>query len=201
MKKIIYLIILIILCLGLIFGIDFYVKYSTKDRIVNINEIEEVDAIVILGASVKEDGSLSLMLKERLDTGIEVYNKLNKPIIMSGDSIDENYDEVTPMKNYAIEKGIDSNIIYLDSYGISTYDSIYRIKHKFKKIVIVTQKYHLYRALYIAKSLGIEAYGVDATKVRYVGQTYRDLREILARNKDFIKCIFKPKSTYTKKQD
>lgn len=198
MKKIIYLIILIILCLGLIFGIDFYVKYSTKDRIVNINEINDVDAIVVLGASVKEDGSLSLMLKERLDTGIEVYNKLNKPIIMSGDSIDENYDEVTPMKNYAIEKGIDSNTIYLDSYGISTYDSIYRIKHKFKKIVIVTQKYHLYRALYIAKSLGIEAYGVDATKVRYVGQTYRDLREILARNKDFIKCIFKPKSTYTK---
>lgn len=198
MKKIIYLIILIMLCLDLIFGIDFYVKYSTKDRIVNINEIEEVDAIVILGASVKEDGSLSLMLKERLDTGIEVYNKLNKPIIMSGDSIDEDYDEVTPMKNYAIEKGIDSNIIYLDSYGISTYDSIYRIKHKFKKIVIVTQKYHLYRALYIAKSLGIEAYGVDATKERYVGQTYRDLREILARNKDFIKCIFKPKSIYTK---
>ena len=198
MKKIIYLIILIILCLGLIFGIDFYIKNSTKDRIVNINEIQEVDAIVILGARVKEDGSLSLMLKERLDTGIEVYNKLNKPIIMSGDSIDENYDEVTPMKNYAIEKGIDSNIIYLDSYGISTYDSIYRIKHKFRKIVIVTQKYHLYRALYIAKSLGIEAYGVDATKVRYVGQTYRDLRETLARNKDFIKCIFKPKSTYTK---
>ena len=198
MKKIIYLIILIILCLGLIFGIDFYIKYSTKDRIVNINKINDVDAIVILGASVKEDGSLSLMLKERLDTGIEVYNKLNKPIIMSGDSRNEDYDEVTPMKNYAIEKGIDSNNIYLDSYGISTYDSIYRIKHKFKKIVIVTQKYHLYRALYIAKSLGIEAYGVDATKVRYVGQTYRDLREILARNKDFIKCIFKPKSTYTK---
>ena len=138
------------------------------------------------------------MLKERLDTGIEAYNKLDKPIIMSGDSIDENYDEVTPMKNYAIEKGIDSNIIYLDSYGISTYDSIYRIKHKFRKIIIVTQKYHLYRALYIAKSLGVEAYGVDATKVRYVGQTYRDLREILARNKDFIKCIFKPKATYTK---
>ena len=198
MKKIIYLIILIILCLGLIFGIDFYIKYSTKDRIVNINEIEEVDAIVVLGASVKEDGSLSLMLKERLDTGIEAYNKLDKTIIMSGDSIDENYDEVTPMKNYAIEKGIDSNIIYLDSYGISTYDSIYRIKHKFRKIIIVTQKYHLYRALYIAKSLGVEAYGVDATKVRYVGQTYRDLREILARNKDFIKCIFKPKATYTK---
>ena len=102
------------------------------------------------------------------------------------------------MKNYAIKNGINSNMISLDYAGISTYDSIYRMKHvfKLKKIVIVTQKYHLYRALYIAQSLGIEAYGIDATKVRYVGQSYRDLREILARNKDFIKCIFKPKAKY-----
>ena len=199
MKKIFNLIMLtIILFLTLILGIDFYVKYSTKDKIININEIKEVDAIVVLGASVKKDGTLSLMLKERVDTGIEVYNYLNKQIIMSGDSTRKNYDEVVPMKNYAIKNGINSNMISLDYAGISTYDSIYRKKHifKLKKIVIITQKYHLYRALYIAQSLGIEAYGIDATKVRYVGQSYRDLREILARNKDFIKCIFKPKAKY-----
>ena len=204
MKKIFYFIILtIIFSLTLIFGIDFYIKYSTKDRIININGIKEIDAIVVLGASVKEDGTLSLMLKERVDTGIEVYNHLNKLIIMSGDSTRKDYDEVIPMKNYAIKNGIDSNMISLDYAGISTYDSIYRMKHvfKLKKIVIITQKYHLYRALYVAQSLGIEAYGIDATKVRYVGQSYRDLREILARNKDFIKCIFKPKAKYVKKQD
>ena len=72
------------------------------------------------------------------------------------------------------------------------------MKHIFKlnKIIIVTQEYHLYRALYIANSLDIEAYGVDATKVRYTGQLYRDLREILARNKDFFKCIFEPEATH-----
>jgi len=152
----------------------------------------------VLGASIREDGSLSLMLKERLDTSFEVYNKNNSKLVMTGDHTKKYYNEVTAMKNYAIENNIDSNVIYLDHAGISTYDSIYRMKHIFKlnKIIIVTQEYHLYRALYIANSLGIEAYGVDATKVRYNGQLYRDLREILARNKDFFKCIFKPESTH-----
>ena len=182
----------------LVFGINFYVKESTKSQIKDINEIENVDAIVVLGASVREDGSLSLMLKERLDASFEVYNNIQAKIIMSGDHTKKYYDEVTAMKNYAIENGIDSNVIYLDHAGISTYDSIYRMKHIFKlqKIIIVTQEYHLYRAIYIANKLGIEAYGVDATKTRYTGQLCRDLREILARNKDFFKCIFKPESTY-----
>ena len=190
--------IVVIMLLVLVFGINFYVKQTTKNQIINISDIKDIDAIVVLGASVKKDGSLSLMLKERLDTSFEIYNSTNSKIIMSGDHTKKYYDEVTAMKNYAIENGIDSNIIYLDHAGISTYDSIYRMKHIFKpkKIVIVTQEYHLYRALYIANKLGIEAYGIDATKVRYTGQLYRDLREILARNKDFIKCIFKPKATY-----
>jgi len=188
----------VIMLLVLVFGINFYVKQSTKSQIKNINEIEEVDAIVVLGASVRDDGSLSLMLKERLDASFEIYNNISTKIIMSGDHTKKYYDEVTAMKNYAIENGINSNVIYLDHAGISTYDSIYRMKHIFKleKIVIITQEYHLYRALYIANQLGIEAYGIDATKVRYNGQLYRDLREILARNKDFFKCIFKPEAKY-----
>jgi len=192
------IIILVIMLLVMVFGINFYVKQSTKNQIINISEIKDIDAIVVLGASVKKDGSLSLMLKERLDTSFEIYNNINSKIIMSGDHTKKYYDEVTAMKNYAIENSIDSNIIYLDHAGISTYDSIYRMKHifKLKKIIIVTQEYHLYRALYIANQLGIEAYGIDATKARYNGQLYRDLREILARNKDFFKCIFKLKATY-----
>ena len=190
--------IIIIMMLVLIFGINFYVKFSTKNQIIDLNEVKEVDAIVVLGASIRENGDLSLMLKERLDTSFEVYEQNKSKLVMTGDHTKKYYDEVTAMKKYAIENNIDSNIIYLDHAGISTYDSIYRMKHIFKlnKIIIVTQKYHLYRALYISNSLGIEAYGVDATKVRYTGQLYRDLREILARNKDFFKCIFKPESTH-----
>ena len=102
------------------------------------------------------------------------------------------------MKQFAIEKGIPSEDIFMDHAGFSTYDSIYRAKEIFgaKKIIIVTQEYHLYRALHIANRLGIEAYGVGADPRQYVGAFNREVREILARNKDFVKCIIKPNPKY-----
>ena len=117
---------------------------------------------------------------------------------MSGDHTKKDYDEVNIMKKYAINKGIPSEDIFMDHAGISTYDSIYRAKYIFnaKKIIIVTQKYHLYRALYIANELGLEAYGIETIKPEYLGNTYREIREVLARNKDFFKCIYKPKAKY-----
>ena len=117
---------------------------------------------------------------------------------MSEDHGKEEYDEVNIMKNYAIENGIPSENIFMDHAGFSTYESIYRAKEIFeaKKVVIVTQKYHLFRALYIANQLGLEAYGVGADPRQYVGATYRELREILTRDKDFVKCLFKPEPTY-----
>ena len=139
------------------------------------------------------------MLEDRLLEGISLYkDKVAPKIIMSGDHSKKDYDEVNLMKNYAIEKGVPSEDIFMDHAGFSSYESIYRAKEIFgvKKMIIVTQKYHLYRAIYIANKLGIEAYGVGADPRKYVGETYRNLREILARNKDFIKCIFKPKPTF-----
>ena len=141
----------------------------------------------------------SPILEDRLLEGIKLYqNSVSDKIIMSGDHGRREYDEVNIMKNYAIEKGIPSENIFMDHAGFSTYESIYRAKYIFeaKKVVIVTQEYHLYRALYIANQLGLEAYGVGADPRQYVGATYRELREILARDKDFIKCIFKPEPTY-----
>ena len=139
------------------------------------------------------------MLEDRLLQGIELYNNnVSTKIIMSGDHGREEYDEVNIMKEFAIEKGVPSENIFMDHAGFSTYESIYRAKEIFEadKIVIVTQKYHLYRALHIANSLGIEAYGVGADPRQYVGAMYREIREILARNKDFVKCLFKPEPTY-----
>ena len=184
-----------------IFGINFYVKQSTKNRIIKNQEykdLSDVDCIIILGAGVWGDKP-SPMLEDRLLEGINLYkNNVSSKIIMSGDHGREDYDEVNLMKNYAIEKGIPSEDIFMDHAGFSTYESIYRAKaiFKAKRIVIVTQKYHLYRALYIAKQLDLEAYGVGADPRQYVGATYREIREILARDKDFIKCIFKPEPTY-----
>jgi vancomycin permeability regulator SanA len=86
----------------------------------------------------------------------------------------------------------------MDHAGFSTYESIYRIKEIFgaKKIIIVTQKYHLHRALYLANAFNLEAYGVNSDPRQYSGQTNREIREIIARNKDFLFSIIKPKPTY-----
>lgn len=202
MKKIIkYVVIFLIIMILIVLAINFYVKLSTKKQIIENNDysnLEDIDCIIILGAGIWGDKP-SPMLEDRLLEGISLYeNNVSKKIIMSGDHGREEYDEVNIMKKFAIEKGVPSENIFMDHAGFSSYESIYRAKEIFgaNKIVIVTQKYHLYRALYIANQLGIEAYGVGADPRQYVGATYRELREILARNKDFVKCIFKPEPTY-----
>ena len=202
MKKIIkYVVIFLIIMILIVLAINFYVKLSTKKQIIENNDysnLEDIDCIIILGAGIWGDKP-SPMLEDRLLEGISLYkNNVSKKIIMSGDHGREEYDEVNIMKKFAMEKSVPSENIFMDHAGFSSYESIYRAKEIFgaNKIVIVTQKYHLYRALYIANQLGIEAYGVGADPRQYVGATYRELREILARNKDFVKCIFKPEPTY-----
>ena len=202
MKKVLkYGIIVIIVIAIIILGINIYVRLSTKNQIIEEDEysnLSDIDCIIILGAGIWGDKP-SPMLEDRLLEGIKLYqNGVSDKIIMSGDHGRKEYDEVNIMKEYAIEKGIPSENIFMDHAGFSTYESICRAKDIFqaKKVVIVTQKYHLYRALYIANKLGLEAYGVGADPRQYVGAFNREVREILARDKDFIKCIFKPEPTY-----
>lgn len=193
-----YIAIVAIILVVIVFIINFYIIFRTKNQILESVEEADVDCILVLGAGVR-NGKPTDMLADRLLTAIDLYNKKVAPkIIMSGDHSKRNYDEVNIMKAFAIEKGVPSTDIFMDHAGFSSYDSLYRAKEIFeaKKIVIVTQKYHLYRSLYIANKLGLESYGVSANLRKYIGQSYREVREILARDKDFIKCIFKPKSTY-----
>lgn len=202
MKKIIkYLIILIVVGISIILSINFYVILSTKKQIVDLSNLKnknDYDCIIVLGAGIWGDKP-SPMLQDRLDEAIKLYEAGIAPkIIMSGDNGREGYDEVNVMKDYAINKGIPSEDIFMDHAGFSTYESIYRAKEVFKveKAIIVTQKYHLYRALHIGNKLGINVTGVGADPRKYSGQIFRELREILARNKDFIQAIFKLKPTY-----
>lgn len=188
-----------VICLATVISIDNFIIKSTEEYIYeDITEETDYDCIMILGCGV--DGEQpSLMLTDRLELGIELYKKGYAPkIIMSGDHGREEYDEVNVMKNYAIELGVPSEDIFMDHAGFSTYESMYRAKEIFnvKKMLIVTQKYHLYRAIYDARALGIDAYGFDGKLRSYYGQTYRDIREVLARNKDFIWCIIKPQPKY-----
>ena len=181
--------------------IDACVKNSVKSSIISADEAVKLnaDCILVLGAGVIADGRPSPMLEDRLLQGIALYKMgASNKLLMSGDNTRKGYDEVNTMKQYALDKGIASEDIFMDHAGISTYDSIYRAKEIFQadNVIIVTQQYHLYRALYISESLGINAYGVSADPRIYVGQELRDLREIMARAKDFVKCIFKPPSSF-----
>ena len=189
------------LAAGTVFVPDIIVVSSAKDRIITADEaaeLENTDCVLVLGAGVR-DGNPTPMLRDRLITGISLYKSGVAPkIIMSGDHGREDYDEVNVMKSYAVENGVPDGDVFMDHAGFSTYDSVYRAKAVFEadSIIIVTQKYHLYRALYIAERLGVNAVGVSADLDDYSGQLKRDLREIAARDKDFFSCLFKPEPKY-----
>lgn len=197
-----YLIGFAIAGLAVVFSINAYLCGSSKSRILSAEEaadLKDVDCILILGAGVRADGSPSPMLLDRLETGISLYKDgASAKLLMSGDHGRKDYNEVQTMKDIAIADDVPSEDVFMDHAGFSTYDSIYRARDVFqaKKVIIVTQEYHLYRALYISHALGLDAYGVPADTRRYAGQTMRDLREILARDKDFITSIVKPKPKY-----
>jgi vancomycin permeability regulator SanA len=179
-----------------------YVKRSTADQILTPEQaaaLEDVDCILVLGCLVKADGTPSDMLYDRISVGVTLYqNGTSQKLLMSGDHGQKEYDEVNTMKTCAIDAGVPSEDVFMDHAGFSTYESVYRAKEIFgaKKIVIVTQEYHLHRALYVANALGMEAYGVSADLRGYSGQTKRDVREILARIKDMWYALVKPEPTY-----
>lgn len=182
--------------------INIYMKISVKDRILTPEEaanIEDIDCILILGAGVYEGGRPSHMLEDRLKQGIALYKAgVAGKLLMSGDHGQKSYDEVNVMKQYAIDAGVPSEDIFMDHAGFSTYESLYRARDIFEadKIIVVTQGYHLYRSLYVAKGLGLDAHGVPSDLREYAGQSAREAREVLARIKDFIYVILKPKPTY-----
>ena len=206
MRKILKLL-LTLLILGAIallgvFAANMHVKLAAKDYIISEEELinlTDVDCILVLGAGVRDNGTPSDMLADRVTVGVRAYRTgVSDRLLMSGDHGRKNYDEVNVMKDFAAERGVPEDDIFCDHAGFSTYESMYRAADIFgaKKIVIVTQSYHLYRAIYDARKLGIEAYGISADERNYRGQKYMDAREVLARAKDFIWCIVKPEPTY-----
>jgi len=207
MKRIVTRLFLFCLCAGVLgitalFGINAYVKGSAADRILTTEAaaaIPDIDCILVLGCRVHNNETPSDMLGDRLRRGVELYDAgASGKLLMSGDHGRKEYNEVVVMKQYAIDAGIDSADVFMDHAGFSTYESIYRARDVFQadKILIVSQDYHLYRALHIADALGVEAYGVAADYHTYVGQSMREAREILARVKDFGTALWKPAPTY-----
>ena len=195
------LVVMFLFAILLPLGISIYLCASVKDQIITLDEATKLDAdaILVLGARVWDNGSPSGVLEDRLDTGISAYQAgVSDRLLMSGDHGQDDYDEVNAMKDYALEQGIPSENIFMDHAGFSTYESVYRARDIFqvKTVLIVTQEYHLYRALYIARALGLDAYGVAADRSVYSGIVGFEAREILARVKDFFYTLIQPLPTY-----
>ena len=200
-KKVLFgLIIVAIIGLIVTLFINIYMIMVTKDKIIDVNDIKDnnIDAILVLGCKT-EDGIASLMLEYRLNKVIEIYNNKHYKVIVSGDNTRDDYDEVNVMTKYLVNHGVSENDIIKDYAGISTYDSIYRAKEVFglKNIIIVTQKYHLYRALYIANSFDIDSVGIAADDIpQKLIMLKNKVREIFSRDKNYFKVMIKPESKY-----
>lgn len=189
---------LLFMCASAAVALNAFVCGYSKQLLVGIDELYDMsfDCILVLGAGVR-DGSPTPMLAERLDFGIEAYGTGCAPkLLMSGDHGQDNYDEVNVMKDYAVNAGIPGDDVFMDHAGFSTYESMYRARDVFgvKKVLIVTQKYHIYRAVYDARRLGLDAYGLPAERLKY--NPMNEFRECLARIKDVIWCAIKPEPTY-----
>ncbi len=176
------------------FVINIYMVFYSESYIYNeIRDVLETKVVLVLGARVYESGTLSDALKDRVLSAIELYDegKVEK-FLLSGDHSEEEYDEVNTMKDFLLEKGIDGDDIFLDHAGFDTYDSIYRAKEIFgvDSCVIVTQAFHLPRAVYIARKIGVDAYGFIADKQEYREIVYYEFREMVARSKSFFDVLF-----------
>lgn len=163
-------------------------KLVTADEVSAIHNERPFDCILVLGAGLRPDGSPSDMLHDRVAVGVELYHALDIPLLMSGDQTGS-YNEVAAMKALAMSLGVPEDKILLDPQGYSTSESVIRAKEEFdcRRLLVVTQEYHLYRALYLAEAKDVEAYGVSADIRSYRGQTKREVREILARFKDLYR--------------
>ena len=213
MRKSIRILIIIIAAVAiLVFGMSAYVTMTTSANIAGtdrgrgidletIDECKSIDpqCILVLGCAVWANNEPSPMLKDRLDTAIELYRKGVAPkLLLSGDNSVKEYSEPDCMLEYTLKQGVPSEDIFLDFAGFSTYDSVYRAKAVFRadRLVVVTQKYHLFRALKISDALGITAKGVASGQRKYRKRFFREAREVLARDKDMVKGMMKPEPTY-----
>ena len=183
---------LAILGLAAIIAVNWYVKSTTKTKIYySMKKFPKNDIGIIFGAGINGDQP-SKYLKDRLDAGILLYKakRINK-ILLSGDNGSDEHDELTVMKTYCYEHGVDSTKIFIDYAGFDTYSTMYRAKHIFKirKATLISQKYHLNRAIYIGQKLGIKSVGYAGNKGEYLGYNYVCFREYGSVFKSFFDVL------------
>lgn len=174
-------------------AVNAYVIMSTSSAIKDFDDFEgHYDYIIVLGCGIIDNQYPTDLMSDRLDTAIRLYESgAADRILLSGDHRVDDYNEVAVMRNYMLDYGIPEEVIECDDLGLSTSETMQRASQLYgvRSAVIVTQKYHLSRAVYLARNYGIDCEGVIATGHTFVAQAYYSMREYLARVKDFIFCI------------
>ncbi|MFD1096479.1 SanA/YdcF family protein [Salegentibacter chungangensis] len=196
-KAILALSLSLIVAILIALGLEAYIEQDTAALVYEeIENVPETNTAIILGASVHSDGKLSPILKDRVDAAISLYenNKIDR-FLVSGDHRRDDYNEVSAMSNYLTEKGIPKDRIILDHAGIDTYDSMYRSGEVFgiEDGIIVTQRFHLPRAVFIAKNLGLNYSGYAAPAGGYQPDNRIKRREKLANFKAVWEILLKKK--------
>ncbi len=180
---------LLLVCILGFRGIEIYINKYSENYIVTAENIPYADAVMVLGAYVYNNEAPSPVLEDRLLYAYDLYrNGKVKKILVSGDHGTKEYDEVNVMRNFLIQKGVPANDIFMDHAGFDTYDSMYRAKIIFqiKTLLISTQEFHIRRAVYIARRLGIDAYSYPCLDKDIYNMEYLNSRERLAKIKAFL---------------
>ncbi len=183
-------------------GVNLYITRTATPMIyANVSQVPPAYTALILGAKVHGGGRLSHILEDRVITGLELYRRGKvKKLLLSGDHGQQAYDEVNAMREYLLKNGVPAQDIFMDHAGFDTYSSMYRARDVFQAmdVIVVTQEFHLPRAVFLARSLGVNAVGIVADRRAYT-QTSRlksAVREPLARVKSFVEVMLRAKPKY-----
>jgi len=199
-KRWLWLLLLPLLPAGAMFLIYQEVESHKNSIYANVANVPEMPAAIVFGAGIN-----SLEFRDRIDTAVSLYKqgKVSK-LLMTGDNRYMNYNEPIAMKKAAVQRGVPERDITCDYAGFRTYDSLYRARDIFglKQAILVSQRYHLPRAIFLAQSLGLEVVGVDAA-VRSYGawQNWYDIREIAASEAAWLDVVMKRKPKFLGKKE
>lgn len=181
-----------LVCVAFVVLVFLIIHFQSRSYIEStVVNLPQADTAIVLGAGINSKGELSTIFKDRIEGGIALYQAGKvKTILVSGDDGQLEYNEVNPAREYLLVRGIPSEDIFLDHAGFDTYSSMYRARDIFliTSAIVVSQSFHVPRAVFLARNLDIEAHGLSTDQHSY--RIKNNIRELLANVKAMLNVIF-----------